>query len=1056
MTENNKEKRGGGLIRVAVERPVTVVVTAVLVIVFGALSVVGLPIQLTPDVSRPTLNVRTRWVGASPTEIEAEILERQETELKDVPGLLRMTGSASLGDCSLTLEFGNDVNIDDALVRVSNRLGQIGDYPEGADRPRVDTASGTGPPIVVAAIRSRRGESVAAYRTWVAETAVPELQRIDGVGWIFHIGGRDTVLTIDFDPRELAARGIRIASLAERIQGEVLNISAGDIEYGRRRLLVRVMGVRPEPEELAEIVVASAEDGSPIHLGDVATVSLGLRDPGGVAFSDDRPSMVLLIGREAGSNVLEVTEAIRERVDELDRERFAPEGLEFEVLSDQSEYIRGSLSLVQQNLIVGALLAVIALFFFLRSFGASAIVSMAIPICVFGTALGMSLFGRSVNVVSLAGITFAVGMVLDNSIVSLESIDTWRHRTDDPRDAAYRGVREVWGALLASTATTAAVFLPVITWQGEVGQLLKDIAVAISFAVITSLLVSVWVIPGLASRVLKTKRPSAPKRDIATQLRRSVGNAVAWVSQRVYRSLAVVSVAVTGCVLLVVLLLPPLEYLPTGNRNLVFGILVPPVGTSVGELEEVGARMQASIAPHIGRELDGAPAIERAFFVGSPERVFAGGVAADPDEVDELLAWLREVQSEIPGFISFATQASIFGQLGGSRSVEIDLSGSDLTHLTALGRQLFGRLREALPGAQVRPIPTLNPGAPELRLYPRRRELARLNLTSRELGRIVDSMLDGALVGQLVPEGEPRLDVIARARRRSGQRLENADDLRSAPVTLPDGAVVPLGTLVDIREELGPTVIQHVERRRVVRLLVSPPEDMPLETAIEVIRRDVVAAAQQSDDYPSGVRIDYAGAAGDLEIAKSQFAFVLIIALLISYLLMSAVFEDFLAPVVVLVSVPLAAAGGVLGLRFVDEFVADQSLDLMTALGFLILIGVVVNNAILVVDRAIASLQEGAALDEAVRTAVESRIRPILMTTATSLAGLLPMVMIPGSGSELYRGVGSIVLGGLALSTALTIFVVPALFALLWRIRRFLSRKKPSEEAPSPDATETT
>lgn len=1029
--------RGGGLLRVAVERPVTVVVTAILVVLFGALSVVDLPIQLTPDISIPRLTVRTRWPGASPSELETEILEPQEDALKDVPGLVRMRSEAGANGASLTLELAVGTDIDDALVRVTNRLTQVGGYPEAADDPSVETADDSGPPLAVIAVRSARGEPVASYRTWVEDSILPELQRIRGVGDIRLVGGQDTVFLVEFDPGELAARGIGVPQLAARLRTELRDISAGDLTLGRRRLLVRTMAVDARPARLEDVILGAGADGTPVRLGDVARVSLGLRDPTGVAFSDDRPSLVLLLSREAGSNVLEVTRQIRQRVAELDRERFQPEGLELEVLSDQVEYIQGALNLVQENLIVGALLAVFTLFFFLRSFGASAIISLAIPISVFATALGMTALGRSVNVVSLAGITFAVGMVLDNSIVSLESIDTWRSKVSDPKEAAYRGIGEVWGALVASTATTAAVFIPVITWQGEVGQLLRDVAVAISFAVVASLVVSVWVIPGLAGRVLKSKPvtlESASPSTLANISRRRIGAAVDWVTSSVPRSLAVVVAAVSLCSVLAIVLLPPLEYLPKGNRNLVFGILVPPPGTSVAELDGVGMQLQSTVMANADPGGD-RPSVARSFFVGSPERVFAGAVADDPSRVGEMLAWLRGVQAQIPGFISFATQASLFGRAGGGRSIEVNLSGTDLGTLTEVGARMFDAVREAMPGAQVRPVPSLDPGSPELRARPRRGETAPLGVATTDLGLTLDALVDGAIVGELGPEGEPQLDLVVRAVRGRGERIDEPEEILGVPVATPGGDVVPFGVLADLSEELGPTVIQRIERRRAITLEISPPEDVPLERALAIVEDGVIGEMRAEGAIPAGVQITYSGTAGDLDVAKGQFANVLLLAVIISYLLMSALFEDFLAPIVVMVTVPLAAAGGVMALRAVDALLSPQPLDLMTALGFLILIGVVVNNAILVVDGALARMREGDVLEDAVRQAVEARVRPILMTTLTSLAGLLPMVLVPGSGSELYRGVGAVVLGGLTLSTVLTLFVVPSFFSLVWRLR---------------------
>jgi HAE1 family hydrophobic/amphiphilic exporter-1 len=644
----------------------------------------------------------------------------------------------------------------------------------------------------------------------------------------------------------------------------------------------------------------------------------------------------------------------------------------------------------------------------------------------------MQALGRTINVVSLAGITFAIGMVVDNSIVALESIDTWRTRAPNTKLAAYWGIRDVWGALIASTATTVAVFIPIVLWQGEVGELLRDVAVAIA------LVVSVMVIPSLAARLLSQGKTLdiGGLTDFGRRFRSRVTEQVRWLCSSSRRAWATIGIAIVGSFLVVWALLPPMEYLPTGNRNLVFGILIPPPGYSIEELDATGIRLQREMARYTGVETDGEANIRRSFFVGSPDRVFAGAVAEHKEDVGRMLDLLRRVQAKIPGMISFATQASLFGRsIGGGRVVEIDIQGPDLPTLTKVGSRLFADLREALPGAQIRPVPSLDPGAPELHVIPRRKEAAQLQMGGAELGLVVDSLIDGAIIGEYTPKGSPKLDVVLRAVTEGDQLLPDASALLSAPVATPSGSIVPLGALAEIEERLGPSVIRHLERRRAITLNVSPPEDLALEDAIDIIRNDVIGSLEAEGAIPPGVEFGLSGAAGKLEVAQKQFGNILLLALIICFLLIAALFEDFISPLAVLMSVPLAAAGGAGGLWLVNALLGKQPLDLMTALGFLILIGVVVNNAILVVDGSLARLRAGSALRDAVPLAVEARVRPIFMTTATSLAGLLPMVVFSGSGSELYRGVGAIVLGGLLLSTVFTLFVVPSAFTLLWRLR---------------------
>ena len=1032
------EEQPTGLTWIAIQRPISVLVGIVLVILFGTLSVMDLPIQLTPDIATPTISVSTVWPGAAPAEIETEILEAQEDVLKNVQGLTRMESSASMNNGRITLEFEVDTVIEEALVRVTNKLSQVASYPDSVREPVVETANSAGPPLAVIAIRDPKKGSVAAYRTWVENEILPEIDRIPGVAGIFFFGGQDSEVHVLFDAQALAARGLSMAGVADRVRSELRDLSGGDVTLGKRRYLVRTTIAPETPSALEQVVLGASSDGIPILLGDVATVTLALRKPTGVAIVQDRPAMVMLLSREAGTNVLEVTREVHEVIDRLQREKFNREGLQIEILADQVEYIEGALELVQQNLLLGAILAIIVLFLFLRTFGASAVVSVAIPVCAFATALGMQALGPTINVVSLAGITFAVGMVVDNSIVALESIDTWRTRAPNTKLAAYWGIRDVWGALLASTATTVAVFIPIVLWQGEVGELLRDVAVAIALAVSVSLVVSILVIPSLAARLLSQGKTLdiGGLTDFGQRFRSRITERVRWLCSSTRRSSATVAMAIVGSFLVVWALLPPMDYLPTGNRNLVFGMLIPPPGYSIDELEAIGNRLQSQMSRYTGVETDGEANIRRSFFVGSPDRVFAGAVAEHKEDVGRMLDLLRRVQTKIPGMISFATQASLFGRtIGGGRVVEIDIQGPDLPTLTKVGGRLFGDLRKALPGAQIRPVPSLDPGAPELHVIPKRKEAAQLQMGGAELGLVVDALIDGAIIGEYTPKGQPKLDVVLRAVTDGDQLLPDAHALLSAPVATPSGRTVPLGALARIEERLGPSVIRHLERRRAITLNVSPPEDMALEDAIGTIRDDVIGTLEEEGAIPPGVELGLSGAAGKLEVAQKQFGHILLLALVICFLLIAALFEDFVSPIAVLMSVPLAAAGGAAGLWLVNALLGKQPLDLMTALGFLILIGVVVNNAILVVDGSLTRLRAGSTLSEAVPLAVEARVRPIFMTTATSLAGLLPMVIFSGSGSELYRGVGAIVLGGLLLSTVLTLFVVPSAFTLLWRLR---------------------
>lgn len=1024
---------GTGIIATAIARPVTVTVCVLLLMLFGLLSLFKLPIQLTPDLQIPTLTVTTAWPGATPAEVEREILLEQEEALKSVQGVERMTSEATNSQGVVTLEFAVGTPIDEALVRVTNRLSQVPNYPDAAREPVVSTADSAGPPLAVIVLRATDGRSIAPYRTWVEDEVIPNYERVKGVAQVRFFGGQDTQVEVDFDPAALAARGVSVERMVSALRAELRDVSGGAMDLGKRRYTVRTAVAPVDPVALEGTVLGVDAQGRVVRLGDVAKVQLGLRDLERKVLADGRDAMALLFDRETGANVLSVTDEILEQTRVLNEELVGPRGLELVVVSEQTGYIRGALALVRENLIIGAVLAVGVLWAFLRNLRASLFIGAAIPVCAMGTIVGMSLMGRTVNIVSLAGIAFAVGMVVDASIVVLENIDTWRRRGVGAREAALEGTREVWGAILASTATTVAVFLPILGWTDEVGELLRDVSVAMCFAITLSLLASVLMLPALAARLPEPAPEEAQQSSFNDRARERIGRMVAAVVRTPLRAAVMVLLAMLGSGLATRALLPAMEYLPTGNRNLMFGVVVPPPAYSVSEMARVGEYVQSRIVPHIGVDTDGIPAIGRTFFVALPGQGFMGASAQRDADIAPMVDFVRAVLREVPGVFAVANQTSLFSRnLSGGRTIDVDITGSDLSSLLSIGGQMMGSISKAIPDVQARPVPTLDPGAPELRLLPRREQATALGMSSAEVGLAVDALVDGRIIGELGRPGETQVDVVVRA----VPRVLGVTELMSTPIAGPRGQVLPLSTVAELVETVSPTTIRRVERRRALTLQVTPPAAVPLEEAMRLIREEVVAPMRESGQIPAGVRVSLAGAADKLDAARLRMGQAVLLAVLICFLLMAAMFEDFVSPIIIMTAVPLAGAGGIAALRLVDATLGRQPLDMMTALGFIILVGTVVNNAILIVDGALTRLRQGEALESALVAAVTGRVRPILMTTCTTMAGLLPLVLAPGSGSELYRGIGAIVLGGMLFSTAMTLFVVPALASLIYRVRR--------------------
>jgi HAE1 family hydrophobic/amphiphilic exporter-1 len=655
-------------------------------------------------------------------------------------------------------------------------------------------------------------------------------------------------------------------------------------------------------------------------------------------------------------------------------------------------------------------------------------------------------------------------MVVDNCIVVLENI--FRHREMGKRrfQAALDGAVEVWGAVLAATLTTVAVFLPVIFVEEEAGQLFRDISIAISAAVLLSLAAAMTVIPTLAARILGSggrnnnagegsrfdrmaapaKRPLAFLDRIFGGVPGAIAGTAAWMNRTTLRRFAIIALLTFVSIGGSWLLLPKAEYLPSGNSNFVTGILLPPPGYNLEEFRDIAEMVEGDLRRYWEPE-PGSPEAEALpgggvatfFFVSFRGQAFMGMRANDDNRVPEILPPLQEAISKIPGTIAIAQQSSIFERgLETSRSISVDIRGPRIEELISVGGRLMGSIMEALPGSQVRPIPGLDLGSPEVRFFPDRRRMADVGLTNRELGFTVNALVDGAKVSDYRIEGR-EIDLVLKGEEST---FTHGHELASIPINTPTGDLVTLDSVADIEMVGGPVQIQHIERMRAIRLLVIPPPKIALERAMEIVENDVVAPVLDEGSLGPATTIDLSGTANDLTQTRQALMGNFLLALAITYLLMAALFQSWVYPLVIMFSVPLAALGGFLGLFVVNLFTTQQ-LDVLTMLGFVILIGVVVNNAILIVHQALNLMRyqrmtPEAAIPESVRT----RVRPIFMSTATSIFGMLPLVLLPGAGSELYRGLGSVVIGGLALSTLFTLVLVPALFSLTVDARRGLRR----------------
>ncbi|NBC34504.1 MAG: MMPL family transporter [Alphaproteobacteria bacterium] len=1037
------------LIRVAIDRPIAVIAAVLMIVMFGYVSLQTIPIQLTPDVNRPVIEIQTSWPGAAPAEIEREIVNRQEEVLRGLEGVEEMISESSQGEGVITLTFGIGTDMDRALLLTANRLDRVADYPEEADEPTLSTADSNDNAIAWFTLVPAPGNDrdVHTYGEFAEDVIKARLERVPGVAQANVYGGSEREMQVVVDPVLMARYRLTVPEVVQALREANISLTAGDVEEGKRRYIVRTEGEFEDLQQVRDVLVRSQGDGpagalSRVTLSDIAEVRYGYKEPRARIRWLGQPALALNALRETGANVIEVMEGIRAAVDDLNQAAIPGQNLRFQQLYDETIYINSAIDLVQQNIIIGGALAAIMLLLFLRSGRATLVVSLAIPVSVIGSFVAMAALGRSINVISLAGLAFAVGMVVDAAIVVLENIFRLRQQGMPAHRAAYHGAAQVWGAVLVSALTTVMVFIPILVMDLEVGQLFRDIAVAISVSVLLSLLVAATVIPALSARLLgnpgvgqSTTRLRLPVIDDLAQA--FLKGALAFthaVVQRKAVALGVVALISVIAIGFTWRFLPQLEYLPEGNRNFIFGTLIPPPGYNLDTSTEIARRLEDAVRPHWASAATpenpaADPQINNFFFVALNNFSFIGASAIDERNAGALIPVLRGPIFSEPGTIGFMSQMSLFGRgLGGARSIELDISGGDLPTILGVARRAAGMVVQAMPfseGHQMRPIPGLELGAPEIRVLPDRLRLADNGVTASALGATVDTFNDGLRVAEITVEGD-RIDLMLRG---PDNLIEQTQGIGAIPVVTADGMIVPVESLADVVVTAGPTQIRHSERIRTVTLEIRPAAGMALEQALNIVN-DAVIAPLRAEGLPDGVTMQVTGTADQLQKTWNHMVLDLLLALVIVYLVMAVLFNSFWYPLIILISVPLAAAGGVAGLAVLNLF-QTQALDMLTLLGFVILIGIVVNNAILLVHQSLYQYRhEGLKPEAAIVEATRNRVRPIFMSTLTSVFGMLPLVVFPGAGSELYRGLGSVVVGGLALSAVLTLLIIPPLMTV--------------------------
>ena len=1031
-----------------VRRGTLATVVLLIVLVLGVVAALRIPVQMIPDLEVRTITIRTDWPGATPQDIEKEILIEQEEYLRNVPNLHRLVATAYSGQAWIELEFPYDVDITETLIRVNNALNQVPSYPQNVDQPRVYATSFSNNSFMYFRVSplpgNPRGVDMEMMSDFVDDHVRARMESVAGVSGVSLWGAAERQIQVMLDPTALADRDITIAEVRDALRARNRDVSGGEIEGGKRRYLLRTVGRFDDVDAIEDLIIRRRGD-TVIRLGDVADIRFDHFELSSRSFVNGDPVLGLSVRREAGSNVIDIKHAMLEEMTAINRDVLHSAGMELELTAEDAGYVEASIRNVWTYLALGAALATAVMFLFLRSSSATLVGVVGIPICTIAAFLGLMLAGRTINVISLAGVAFAIGMTLDNSIVVLESIDLERRRGLDRFRAALAGVRKVWPAVVASTLTTVLVFVPIVFIEEEAGQLYSDVAIAVSASILVSMLVAITIVPTASARVDFHRGSVARASDIGGDT--WIARAVAWLTRGWIRPSVCIAGTLAASGLVIFVLTPPASYLPEGEEPKTFASMNAPPGYNLATMTEIGEELESYFLRYVGDDPalfeagdTEVPAIKYLFIRMTPEQVRIISETVDPNRLGDLMEALTRKFDDYPGMSAFVTRGSIItSNDGGTRSVNLDISGPDLAAVYAVAASAYARAHEIFDNPRVQATPsTLSLSQPLIEVRPNWERAAELGLDAGDLGFTVAAMTDGAYVDEFF-RGDDKMDIWFYSRDGVDARL---GDLAHVPLYTPRGGVVPLSSVADIVETVDTNIIRRIDGRRTVTLNVIPPDEVPLETGVQVVRDRLVGHLRDTGQIPASVKIKISGASDQLSATQKALTGNYIIAVAIVYLLLVATFTHWGYPLLIMTTIPLGIAGGIVGLELLNLVGAalpaiglqpiHQPFDMISMLGFLILMGTVVNNPILIVYRTMENIRhETMRVREAIREAVASRLRPIAMSTITTLCGLAPLVFIGGEGTELYRGVGAIVLFGILGAAIVSVTFLPALTTLV-------------------------